>query len=237
MARVPRPHPRQSLTPLLRNPTLPLQQKIPPRALKRSKKAATWLSKPRNTAKHSISIQKPSVSIIINQSSTYSSSLSYCDVHPTGLNPNEPSYLTNRAAAYMQLKRFRPALEDCQHAVTLQSASPSSKTLIRLARCQVALGSTTAATSTINNVLSIEPKNSQALQLQGKIEALEGHVKNFETAKSRKDWGLARLALDKCLQAIEGEGGEIPAEWRIWRVELELARGNWDAANIAAKFV
>jgi len=42
------------------------------------------------------------------------------------------------------------------------------------------------------------------------------------------------LALDKCLQGIEGEGGEIPTEWRLWRVEHELARGNWDAANIAA---
>ena len=46
---------------------------------------------------------------------------------------------------------------------------------------------------------------------------------------------MARLALDKCLQGIEGEGGEIPTEWRLWRVELELARGSWDAANTAAK--
>lgn len=62
-------------------------------------------------------------------------------------------------------------------------------------------------------------------------------MKNFETARGRKEWGLARLALDKCLQAIEGEGGEIPADWRIWRVELELARGNWENANMAAKCV
>ena len=50
-----------------------------------------------------------------------------------------------------------------------------------------------------------------------------------------KEWGLARLCLDKCLQAIEGEGGEIPDDWRIWRVELELAGGNWEAANNVAK--
>ncbi|KAF8159184.1 hypothetical protein B0H34DRAFT_841719 [Crassisporium funariophilum] len=150
------------------------------------------------------------------------------------LNPLEASYLTNRAASYMALKRFRPALEDCQVAATLQSASPSSKTLLRLARCQLALGSSTPALSTIRGILALEPKNAQAVQLRDKVQVLENHVKNFQSARQRKEWGLARLALDKCLQAIEGEGGEIPAEWRIWRVELELSRGNWEAANMAA---
>ena len=60
-------------------------------------------------------------------------------------------------------------------------------------------------------------------------------MKNFGVAREKKDWGLARLALDKCVQAIEGEGGEIPEEWRIWKAELELARGNWEGANTAAK--
>ncbi|KAF9554548.1 protein prenylyltransferase [Agrocybe pediades] len=150
------------------------------------------------------------------------------------LNPLEPSYLTNRAASYMALKRFRMALEDCQVAASLQSAAPSPKTLLRLARCQLALGSSTPALSTIRTILSIEPKNAQALQLQDKVQVLENHVKTFEAAKQKKEWGLARLALDKCLQAIEGEGGDIPAEWRYWRVELELSRGSWEAANIAA---
>ncbi|XP_006461589.1 hypothetical protein AGABI2DRAFT_185760 [Agaricus bisporus var. bisporus H97] len=150
------------------------------------------------------------------------------------LNSAEPSYLTNRAAAHMGLKRFRPALEDCQQAATLQQASPQPKTLLRLARCQMALGLTIAAASTIKDILSIESSNAQALQFLEKIKALEGHVKNFENARAKKEWGLARLALEKCLQAIEGEGGEVPTEWRIWRVELELVRGNWENANMAA---
>ncbi|KAF8959576.1 hypothetical protein BDZ97DRAFT_1836922 [Flammula alnicola] len=120
------------------------------------------------------------------------------------------SYLTNRAASYMALKRFRPALEDSR------------------------LGSSTPAASTIRTILALEPKNAQALLLRDKVQLLENHVKNFESARKRKEWGLARLALDKCLQAIEGEGGDIPPEWRFWRVELELCRGNWDAANNAA---
>lgn len=192
-----------------------------------------WHSKLGNMEKLLTSIPKPSVS--------------GCDLHPRDhstdrllskeLNSAEPSYLTNRAAAHMGLKRFRPALEDCQQAATLQQASPQPKTLLRLARCQMALGLTIAAASTIKDILSIESSNAQALQFLEKIKALEGHVKNFENARAKKEWGLARLALEKCLQAIEGEGGEVPTEWRIWRVELELVRGNWENANMAATYV
>lgn len=135
----------------------------------------------------------------------------------------------------MALKRFKPALADCQQAASLQTESPSAKTLIRLARCQMALGSTTAALSTIRAVLDLEPTNSVALQLQKKISQLENHQANYLASMKKKEWALARLALDQCLQGIEGEGGEIPLEWRIWRIELELARGNWDRANTGAK--
>lgn len=150
------------------------------------------------------------------------------------MNPGEPSYLTNRAAAYMALKRFRPALSDCQQAATLQSDDPSPKTLIRLTRCQLALGESKSALKSICIVLSSEPSNTTALQLQGKVQELESHLRNFDTAKRKRDWGLGRLALDKCFQSIEAEGGEAPIQWRLWRIELELGRANWDAANIAA---
>lgn len=135
----------------------------------------------------------------------------------------------------MALKRFRPALTDCQAAASLQSAEPSAKTLVRLARCQLALGSTAPSLSTLRAALELEPGNAGALELQAKVLALEAHLRNFREARARKNWGMARLALDKCLQSIDGEGGEIPTEWRVWRVELELARGSWDAANAAAK--
>ncbi|EIM80318.1 TPR-like protein [Stereum hirsutum FP-91666 SS1] len=148
--------------------------------------------------------------------------------------PTSPAYLTNRAAAFMALKQFRPALNDCQAASSLQSSDPQAKTLVRLARCQHSLGQSTAALSTLRAVLELEPGNAQAIQLQGKVLELEAHLRNFDGARERKEWALARLALDKCLQSIEGQGGEVPAEWRLWRIELDLARGNWDAANTAA---
>lgn len=137
----------------------------------------------------------------------------------------------------MALKRFKPALADCQQAAILQSSSPSPKTLVRLARCQLSTGSTEPALSTLRTVLSLEPDNAGAMQLQKKVLELEAHLRNFEGARIRKEWGMARIALDKCCQGIDAEGGDVPIQWRLWRVELELARGNWDAAGTAAKYV
>ena len=163
-------------------------------------------------------------------------------IPPSDLVPTEPAYLTNRAAAFIALKRFRSALADCQLAATLQaSASPDNaappKTLLRLARCQLALAQTAAALSTLRAVLAAEPTSAPAAQMQARALELEAHTRNLIASRQRREWGMARIALERCLHAIEAEGSEIPTEWRQWRVELELARGNWDAANSAAKCV
>ena len=109
------------------------------------------------------------------------------------------------------------------------------KTLTRLARCQLSTGSTAPALSTLRSVLELEPKNAAALQLQKKVLELEAHLRNFEGAKGRGEFAMARLALEKCIQTMDAEGGDIPIQWRLWRVELELARGSWDNASMSAK--
>ncbi|KAE9405377.1 DnaJ-domain-containing protein [Gymnopus androsaceus JB14] len=132
--------------------------------------------------------------------------------------------------------KYQEAIEHYTKAIaaTLQSSAPSAKTLLRLARCQLALGSATPASSTLRTVLSLEPANSPAIQLKSKISELESHLRTFDGARENKDWGLARLALDKCLKSIEGEGEEVPTDWKVWRVELELAKGNLENANNSA---
>jgi DnaJ family protein C protein 7 len=120
---------------------------------------------------------------------------------------------------------------------TAAAASRPPKTLLRLARCQLALAQTAAALSTLREVLAAEPGNAQATQAQARALELEAHVRNLDGARRRGEWALARIALDRCLGVVEAEGSEIPIEWRLWRVEIELARGNWDSANSAAKYV
>lgn len=73
--------------------------------------------------------------------------------------------------------------------------------------------------------------------MQTRALELEAHVRNLEASRRRGEWAMARVALDRCLQVVEAEGSDIPTEWRLWRVEIELSRGNWDGANSAAKCV
>jgi DnaJ family protein C protein 7 len=135
----------------------------------------------------------------------------------------------------MSLKRFRLALNDCQRAANIQSTSPNIKTLVRLSRCHFALGSPTPALSSIREALAIEPKNSAAIQLREKVLELESRLRQYEMSRTRKEWNMARFVLDKCLQTIDAESDEVPVEWRLWAIELDVARKNWDAANGSAR--
>lgn len=136
----------------------------------------------------------------------------------------------------MALKRFWPALADCQAAGALQAGAPQAKTLVRLAKCQQALGQFAAALSTLRGTLDIDPTNTAAWDLQKKVRVLEGHLAAFEAARAKAQWPMARLSLDQAFRAQEAEAGDIPVQWRLWRVEVEIARGGWDAANSAARY-
>jgi DnaJ homolog subfamily C member 7 len=135
----------------------------------------------------------------------------------------------------MPLKRFRLALNDCQNAATIQSTSPNIKTLVRLSRCHLALGSPTPALASIREALAIEPTNCAALQLREKVQELESRLKQYESSRTKKEWTVARFVLDKCLQSIDAESDEAPVEWQLWVIELDVARKSWDVANAGAR--
>ncbi|KDQ06644.1 hypothetical protein BOTBODRAFT_39447 [Botryobasidium botryosum FD-172 SS1] len=154
-----------------------------------------------------------------------------CYTQAIGFNSSEPNYYTNRAASYMAIKRFPDALADCQIAQNLQSPSPPAKTLLRLARCHVAMGDTTAALIVVGRVLETEPANAQALQVRRQASSIDGHLARYREARERKEWGMAWIALDKAIDECEGD---MKTEWRCWRIELDVARKRWDAASQAA---
>ncbi|KAF8521602.1 hypothetical protein BU17DRAFT_75424 [Hysterangium stoloniferum] len=147
------------------------------------------------------------------------------------MNPTEPTYFTNRAACNMALKLFRAALTDCQNAAALQTASPSPKTLVRLAKCHLALGSPNPALSAVRAALAVDSTNVAAKEVERAAARLEIHLSRVDAARSKRDWGHARLALDQATREVEGSE---PIEWRCWRIEFDLARGNLEVAMSAA---
>ena len=98
----------------------------------------------------------------------------------------------------MAIKIFQPALEDCQQAVTLQAASPSLKTLIRLARCQLVIDSPASVLSTLSSALSFDPSNEAALQLRKEALELDADL----NAEKMKDEGNRAFEAKKFDDAI-----------------------------------
>jgi DnaJ family protein C protein 7 len=97
----------------------------------------------------------------------------------------------------MAQNRFTKALPDVRQAATLQSSSPQPKTLLRLARCYFALGNVTGSINTLRTCLDIDPSNTTALNMTKNVKRLEEHLRTFKNARDKKEWGVARLALDK----------------------------------------
>ena len=142
----------------------------------------------------------------------------------------ESVYYSNSAAAYILTKRFRLGLADCQRAVSLRQYNPSAKVLLRLGRCHYALGNTMPALTALRQVLAVEPENSVAQAFHKKVIGLQGHVRDFEGARSRSHWRMAQSAYEMCVKALEDEQGEIPVEWKCWGIELDIARAKWEEA-------
>ncbi|TFY78663.1 hypothetical protein EWM64_g5352 [Hericium alpestre] len=144
--------------------------------------------------------------------------------------PNGDIYYSNRAAAYVNQKRFRLALLDCQQAMSMQE-NPKAKLLVRLGRCQYALGRPAAALVALRRALTIDPNDEMAQIFREKSLQLQNHERDYEDARSRNHWRMAQRAYEQCIDAIRKERGEVPLEWKCWEVALEVARGCWDRAT------
>ncbi|KAK0525241.1 hypothetical protein OC842_005572 [Tilletia horrida] len=151
--------------------------------------------------------------------------------------PTEPTYYTNRAAASMALKRFSSAIADCQLAAQLSLNGPNAKTLIRLARCQYAIGRLDDARRSLEIILGsesgssqqagIEPANAQARSLLAQVKDTETHYRQFETYRDSKSYSFASIALNKSIQAVEVP----PLEWKVARAKLLLSQASSSAAS------
>ncbi|KAH8830201.1 hypothetical protein DL96DRAFT_1525532 [Flagelloscypha sp. PMI_526] len=150
--------------------------------------------------------------------------------------PSNGTYLSNRSAAYIQLKQFRKALEDIQVSVGIEPEN--IKFLVRLARCQLALAFVGACASTLSSIDSLaiklglanqKPKDPAITQAEGYksgLKTLQTNLSNFEKAKNQKNWSMARLSLDQCMKCVEAEPSEVPIEWRLEGIRLALHNTN-----------
>ncbi|KAG8916963.1 hypothetical protein FRC02_003442 [Tulasnella sp. 418] len=147
------------------------------------------------------------------------------------LRPYEPTYLTNRAAAYMALNKYGKALSDCRAARSVE-ATLLPKTLLGCAKCHLGLGDPDSALPLLKKALEGDSGNEQINEFFEIAERMRRGLDNYKRALEDKEWEAASSALD--LAGSSSKGYE-PVIWRLWKMELDIAVKNWDKASLRAK--
>jgi DnaJ family protein C protein 7 len=140
----------------------------------------------------------------------------------------------------MGSKLFSAALEDCLAAQAIQSRDKSSgggiqsKTYLRTAKCQLALGLIGPSQQSLQEAFRLEPSNRAIITEKSKADRIAGHVERLKENLDKKDWSMVLLGVDAAVREL-GEGGSSPREWRGWKVEALVGKKRYDeAAGLAA---
>lgn len=148
--------------------------------------------------------------------------------------PTYVSAIFNRAAAYMALKQFSKALEDCQTTAALQGQPPQPKTLARLGKCQLALGLVDQAAQSLQQARAAPGLENATLNAVladlAKLDRIQNHLKSIQKAKADKSWSLVQFGLDAASKEVESE----PLAWKLLRVEALIMRNKFDEASFLA---
>ena len=143
------------------------------------------------------------------------------------LQPLSPTYLSNRAAAYMSAADYKAALEDCKRAADFDPQN--HKILLRLARIYTSLGQPDEAVTTFGR---IHPAPSAKDTAPAK-EMLQ-HVRAAQRALQD---GTAASMVSHALDMAErllGVGALKPRAWQLMRGEAYLKMGDANSLGEAA---
>ncbi|KAH8928219.1 DnaJ-domain-containing protein [Atractiella rhizophila] len=157
-----------------------------------------------------------------------------CYTRAIELCPTNSSYLSNRAAALVSLRRHSEAAADCEAAIALPhflTLPPATrlKTLLRLGRCYLALADPLRALSQFSVALGLDAANAPVRNEMRRAEMMKAHLENVKRKREEGDWSMVLFALDK----VEREGGveQTPLEWKTWRLEALVHRDRFDDAR------
>jgi len=136
--------------------------------------------------------------------------------------PSNPTYLSNRAAAYMSDNKFQAALGDCLQANRLDSEN--DKILHRLARIYTSLGRPDDALSLYSRIPNVSATDTGAARkAKQSIETAEKQI-NAPDGDGR----MALWSIDQAKQTL-GYGTPMPRLWQVLRAKANLKIGSSNA--------
>ncbi|KAL5113274.1 hypothetical protein ACEQ8H_008866 [Pleosporales sp. CAS-2024a] len=143
--------------------------------------------------------------------------------------PNNATYYSNRAAAYISANRFYEALEDCKTADELDP--DNVKILLRLGRVCTSLGRPDEAVHVYHRINATVKDMQPALTMQKHLRTAE------ET--SNKEGGSGSMVIYALNEAEKGLGIGVdkPRKWQLMRAEAHLRMGNPNSLGEAQNVV
>lgn len=145
------------------------------------------------------------------------------------LEPRNPTFLSNRAAAYMSDNKYLFALDDC--AAADRYAPNQAKTLLRMARIQSGLGRFEDALLTYSRMVPPASAKDQAPALQ-----MAQHIKSAEKSLELGNGSMALYALDRAEEGL-APNVDAPKRWKILRGEANLKLNNPNSLGEAQNVV
>ncbi|KAI3336685.1 TPR-like protein [Xylariaceae sp. AK1471] len=146
------------------------------------------------------------------------------------LMPDSPTYLSNRAAAYMYDGQYDAALEDCSRAVDLDPQN--AKFLLRLARIYTNLGRPDEAMTTFSRIQPAASAKDMAA-----AKEMQHHMNAAQNALNSGTSGSMVLhAIDQA-EKLLAPGATRPRKWQLMRGNAYLKMGGvnslGEAQNVA----
>ncbi|CAI6333188.1 unnamed protein product [Periconia digitata] len=138
--------------------------------------------------------------------------------------PKNPTYYSNRAAAYISANRFVEALEDCKVADELDPGN--MKIGLRLGRVYTSLGRPDEALAAYQAINATAKDMQPAVTMQRHLQTAEDTLRNGQAGS------MIIYALN---EAERGLGARVdrPRKWTLMRGEAHLRMGNVNALGEA----
>lgn len=151
------------------------------------------------------------------------------------LNPDNPAYLANRAAALMSVKNYRLALTDMQLVNSPKFVNPDDrpnpKNILRLVRCHLPLGQFYQAQQALSNLLNQSPDCVDAKREEQRLNKLQLILGALQRNRTRKDWSMVLFGLDDLQKELDC--GDLKAkDWLTWKAEALCGQKKWEDAKV-----
>lgn len=143
------------------------------------------------------------------------------------LHPLESNYFSNRALAYLRLKKYRDSLNDCLKALDLNR--DNIKACLHASKCYTVYGELNQAFDLLTRARSLKPNDQDISETINTLETIRIHTASYKECKEKEQYFQALFFLDK----VEEYVTEQP-ELQIKKLELVVLSGNTDRASSMA---